>query len=100
MSDKEPVTEFTWTAENAHLFPGFGVPSIFINRFQILVQNGVCRLAFGEALFGEPMRAQVSVTMSNGDAAELARVLGELVNQVISQTGPQGTVEDGAKPTD
>ena len=94
---KNEMPQQQWTAENAHLFPGAALPSFFANRFQVLINNGMARLAFGESLFGEIMKAQVVVSMTMPDAKEMARLLEELITQIEGQA-IQGAPPDGETP--
>ena len=99
---KEPqaanVSSPQWTEANADLFPGANLPSFFANRFQILLNNGMARLAFGESLFGEQMRASIVVAMTMPDAKELVRVLSELINQVEQEQAAASQQDTDGKP--
>lgn len=60
---------------------GFGVPAVFSNRFTIRTgaDHGMTRLIFSDELPGAEPADVAQVIMPNSDAAELGKLLLELV---------------------
>jgi hypothetical protein len=69
-----------WSAENAHNFPGWALPALYSNRFQVVVGPAMTRVIFGESLFGEDGSYKSAIAMTTADAVELARLILKIVD--------------------
>jgi hypothetical protein len=65
---------------NVPIDPGAAaVPSFYVNRFQVSVSGVGVRVAFAEEIGGIGPNYRTSVTLSLGDAMELAQLLANLL---------------------
>lgn len=87
MAEEKPDTisaaqTLTWNAQNAVLFPGRELASVFANRSYLYVGiNGIVRIAFQESLFGEAPVTRAAVSMPVADAYETAKALVQLIER-------------------
>lgn len=77
MSDKDRV--------NKDLANSFSVPTVIGNRFVLSVGPGGLRIAFGEAgVAGQDTQWRHAVHMTREEAADLNKVLSDLLKQVAN----------------
>lgn len=64
---------------------GLELPSMFINRFNVLVGPELSRLVFGETVIGDQTKFHIAITMTTAHVKEFAMLLLQLAASTDQQ---------------
>ena len=75
-------------------FPGANIPALFSNKFFVAANADTTRITFAEGLGGSTINTHTAIVLPTSDAAELGRLLSELVSKIrphVGQTSQGGS---------
>lgn len=87
MADEKPDT---LESSAQTLTPGVGLTPVYSNRFHLWANEQIMRFVIGDSVTGQDVDFKFSFVMTRNDAAELAKVIVDLLAQTApKQTGDQ-----------